>query len=64
MEEGRHLPLDAPEADAAEQQRGWGAEEPDKDDKNARKVPPDIPEADYLDQTRDAGLEDEERSRE
>jgi hypothetical protein len=63
MEERQDLPLDAPEADAAEQRREWDDEEPDKDDEKARHVPPDIPEADYLDQAREAGLEEEDRSR-
>jgi hypothetical protein len=60
MEERRDLPLDAPEADAAEQKRDWKDEGPDKDTSG---IPPGTPEADYLDQTRDAELDEEERNR-
>ncbi len=49
-------PLDAPEADALEQEREWsggvGSEK--------RKVPLDAPEADVLEQSRDAGFEDDD----
>jgi hypothetical protein len=49
---------DVPEADAAEQERGW---EDHEESTQERHIPPDAPEADYLDQMRDADLEDEER---
>jgi hypothetical protein len=52
------VPVDAPEADVAEQTRDW------KEDGNERPaIPPDAPEADVLDQARSADLDDDEWER-
>jgi hypothetical protein len=51
------VPVDAPEADVLEQDRGWV----DQDDTRLGPLPPDAPEADVLDQRREAGLDDEGR---
>jgi hypothetical protein len=48
------IPVDVPEADAAEQYRPW--EEGEKGPRRP-KIPPDAPEADVLEQSRDADLE-------
>jgi hypothetical protein len=52
------VPVDAPEADVAEQERSWkeqGDERPE--------IPPDAPEADVLEQSRAADLDDDEWER-
>lgn len=55
----REVPVDAPEADVAEQSREWK----DDDDERRPRIPIDAPEADYLEQKRSAGLDDDEWER-
>jgi hypothetical protein len=58
-DEKREVPVDAPEADVAEQERDWK----DDDDDRPKPIPIDAPEADYLEQERSAGLDDDDRDR-
>jgi hypothetical protein len=58
-DERRKVPVDAPEADVAEQSRDWK----DDDDERPTPIPIDTPEADFLEQERSAGLDDDERER-
>ena len=52
------VPGEASEADIAEGEQAW-----DADEREPRPViPPDAPEADVLDQTRPAHLEDDDRA--
>lgn len=53
------LPIDAPEADAAEQAEPWTDDEEEGSERRPR-VPLDAPEADTLDQWRAADLEEDE----
>jgi hypothetical protein len=52
------VPVDAPEADVAEQKRGWT-----EDEEERTTIPPDAPEADVLEQSRSADLDDDEWDR-
>lgn len=52
----RRVPIDAPEADALEQEREWAEEE----EIPHVRIPIDAPEADALDQEREAGLDEDE----
>jgi hypothetical protein len=56
-DEKRKVPVDAPEADVAEQSRDW------KEDDEERQGPPpiDVPEADFLEQERSADLDEDDR---
>ena len=58
-DEKRDVPVDAPEADVAEQEREWK----EGDDEPRPAIPIDAPEADYLEQERSAGLDDDDRDR-
>jgi len=53
------VPVDAPEADVAEQSRDWD----DDADERPEPIPIDTPEADFLDQKRSADLDDDEWER-
>ena len=59
-DEKREVPVDAPEADVAEQSRDWK----DDDDEPRTTIPIDAPEADVLEQERPAGLDDDDWERE
>ena len=58
-DEKREVPVDAPEADVAEQSRDWK----DDDDERHPSIPIDAPEADFLEQERSADLDDDEWER-
>jgi hypothetical protein len=58
-DEKRKIPVDAPEADVAEQSREWK----DDDDERRPAIPIDAPEADFLEQERTAGLDDDDWER-
>jgi hypothetical protein len=58
-DEKREVPVDAPEADVAEQSRDWK----DDDDERPIPIPIDTPEADFLEQKRSADLDDDEWER-
>lgn len=60
MDTANDRPIDAPEADALEQEREWK----DTDAKEASPdIPLDVPEADALDQARDVPLDEDEEPR-